>query len=106
MLPAKFSWALKNPFLGGKGNFVWKRFLRRDRNYFADCCALAASSGLMTSIFAPFFISSADGTLMMSLVSGAAGATTGAGGAGWVLTSSTSKIKTEFGGMPGRPFSP
>ena len=28
----------------------------------------------MTSIFAPFFISSALGTLMMSLVSGAAGA--------------------------------
>ena len=70
------------------------------------CCALAASSGLMTSIFAPFFISSAEGTLMMSLVSGATGAAWGGGVGYFVSSSSTSKISVAFGGMPGRPPSP
>ena len=61
------------------------------------------SSGLSVSILAPFFISSADGTLMMSLVSGAAG---GGGSEAFVSSSSTSKIRVEFGGMPRFPRSP
>src|SRR6185295_9167255 len=77
-------------------------------NYYLPAfCILAASSGLMTSILAPFFISSALGTLMMSLVSGATGGAGGGGGVGDLLSSSsTSKIRVAFGGMPGRPPSP
>jgi len=53
-----------------------------------DCCccccfwSFSTSSALMVSILAPFFISSRDGTLMISLVNGAAGATEAAGGGG------------------------
>src|ERR1019366_2395180 len=70
-------------------------------NYFCCDWYFCTSSGLMVSIFAPFFNSSALGTLMMSLVSGAAGcAGGGGGGAACTLSSSTSKINVEFGGMP------
>src|ERR1700723_3239426 len=60
----------------------------------------------MTSIFAPFFISAAEGTLIMSLVSGWVAGGAGGGGVVFVSSNSMSKIKTELGGMPGRPRSP
>ena len=70
------------------------------------------SSGLIVSILAPFFNSSADGTLMMSLVNGAddgagAGAAEVPAGAGWTEISSTSNTSVEpgpiFGGEPRSP---
>src|SRR5665213_3452800 len=58
---------------------------------------------LMVSIFAPLFISAAEGTLMMSLVNGALEV---GGGPACVSSKSMSKIKTAFGGMLPRPRSP
>src|ERR1700722_12362502 len=46
------------------------------------CRSFSRSSGLIVSIFSPFFKPSADGTLMMSLVNGAPLFPTGAGGVG------------------------
>ena len=54
----------KNPFPQRKG---FGLRINRSGFYLAAAAAFAASSDLMTSIFAPFFISSALGTLMMSL---------------------------------------
>ena len=58
----------------------------------------------MTSIFAPFFNSSADGTLMMSLVTGCEDTTPAPGKGGGVVgglieTSSISKMSAAPGGI-------
>ena len=64
----------------------------------------SASVDLITSIWAPFYNSSALGTLIISLVTllGSGGAT-----CGFTVSKSTSKISAEWGGIfGGEPFCP
>src|SRR6185369_1394602 len=60
----------------------------------------AFESGLITSILAPFFRSSAEGTLMISLVTGWA---PGRGVGGLIVNNSTSQMRTALGPMSRPP---